>query len=56
MANIADVANDKQLCWMDFLINDIMKDSLKQAMSVEHFMITTDYLVWYTVIIRLKIC
>jgi hypothetical protein len=35
MTNIADVANNKQLCWMDFLINDIMKDSLKQAMTVE---------------------
>ena len=35
MANIADGANNKQLCCMDFLINDIAKCSLKQAMTVE---------------------
>jgi hypothetical protein len=35
MKNIADGANNKQLCWMDFLINDIAKSSLKQAMRVE---------------------
>jgi hypothetical protein len=35
MTNIADGANNKQLCWMDFLINDIAKSSLKQAMTVE---------------------
>ena len=35
MTNIADGANNKQLCCMDFLINDIAKSSLKQAMTVE---------------------
>jgi hypothetical protein len=35
MKNIADGANNKQLCWMDFLINDIAKSSLKQAMRME---------------------
>ena len=36
MTNIADGANDKQLCCMDFLINDMTKSSLKEAMTVEH--------------------
>jgi hypothetical protein len=35
MRNIADGANNKQLCCMDFLVNDIAKNSLKQAMTVE---------------------
>ena len=35
MTNIADSANNKQLCCMDFLINDIAKNSIKQAMTVE---------------------
>jgi hypothetical protein len=35
MTNIARGANNKQLCCMDFLINDIAKSSLKQAMTVE---------------------
>ena len=35
MTNIADGATNKQLCCMDFLINDIAKNSLKQAMTVE---------------------
>jgi hypothetical protein len=37
MTNIADCANNKQLCCMDFLINDIAKNSLKEAMTVEQF-------------------
>ena len=35
MTNIAEGANNKQLCCMDFLINDIAKNSIKQAMAVE---------------------
>jgi hypothetical protein len=35
MTNIAEGANNKQLCCMDFLINDIAKNSIKQAMNVE---------------------
>lgn len=35
MTNLSDGANNKQLCCMDFLINDIAKSSLKQAMTVE---------------------
>ena len=35
MTNIAGSANNKQLCCMDFLINDIAKSSLKHAMTVE---------------------
>ena len=35
MTNIADGANNKQLCCMDFLINDIAKNWIKQAMAVE---------------------
>jgi hypothetical protein len=37
MTNIAYGANNKQLCCMDFLINDIAKSSLKEAMTVEQF-------------------
>lgn len=35
MTKLADGANNKQLCCMDFLINDIAKSSLKEAMTVE---------------------
>ncbi len=35
MTNLAVGANNKHLCCMDFLINDIAKSSLKQAMTVE---------------------
>lgn len=35
MTKIADGANNKQICCMDFLINDIAKNSLKQAITVE---------------------
>lgn len=35
ITKIADDSNNKQLCCMDFLINDISKNSLKQAMIVE---------------------
>jgi hypothetical protein len=35
MTKIADGANSKQICCMDFLINDIAKSSLKEAMVVE---------------------
>jgi hypothetical protein len=35
ITKIADRTNNKQLCCMDFLINDISKNSLKQAMMVE---------------------
>ncbi len=35
MTKIADGANSKQICCMDFLINDIAKSSLKEAMAVE---------------------
>lgn len=35
MTNLADGSNNQQLCCMDFLINDITKNSLKQAMTVE---------------------
>ncbi len=33
--NIARNANNKQICCMDFVINDVGKDSLKQALVVE---------------------
>lgn len=35
ITKIADGSDNKQLCCMDFLINDISKNSLKQAMIVE---------------------
>jgi hypothetical protein len=35
MTKLAHGANNKQICCMDFLINDIAKNSLKEAMSVE---------------------
>ena len=35
MTKLTDGANNKQLCCMDFLINDIAKNSLKEAMTVE---------------------
>ena len=34
--NIANNANNRQLCCMDFLINDVAKNSLKQALTIEH--------------------
>lgn len=33
--NIAKNANNKQVCCLDFLINDVAKASLKQALSIE---------------------
>jgi hypothetical protein len=35
MDNIAKNSNGKQVCCMDFLINDIAKSSLKQALTIE---------------------
>jgi hypothetical protein len=35
MENIAKNSNNKQVCCMDFLINDIAKTSLKQALTIE---------------------
>jgi hypothetical protein len=35
MENIANNSNGKQICCMDFLINDIAKFSLKQALTIE---------------------
>jgi hypothetical protein len=35
MENIANNSNGKQVCCMDFLINDIAKSSLKQALTIE---------------------
>lgn len=35
MANIANNAKDRELCCMDFLINDVAKTSLKQALTIE---------------------
>ncbi|HXV89586.1 MAG TPA: hypothetical protein VD710_10925 [Nitrososphaeraceae archaeon] len=35
MTNIANNANNKQLCCMDFLINDVAKTSLRQALDIE---------------------
>jgi hypothetical protein len=36
MERIAKNANNHQVCCMDFLINDVAKSSLKQAMNIEH--------------------
>lgn len=36
MTKIVDNANDKQVCCMEFLINDVAKSSLKQTMMMEH--------------------
>ena len=33
--NMAKKANDKQVCCLDFLINDVAKASLKQALTIE---------------------
>jgi hypothetical protein len=33
--NMAKKANDKQVCCLDFLINDVAKSSLKQALTIE---------------------
>ena len=35
MENIANNSNGKQVCCMDFLINDIAESSLKQALTIE---------------------
>jgi len=38
MGNIVEAANNtnnKQVCCLDFLINDIAKDSLQQALTIE---------------------
>jgi hypothetical protein len=35
MDNIANNSNGKQICCMDFLINDIAKSSLKQILTIE---------------------
>jgi hypothetical protein len=35
MENIANNANNKQVCCIDFLINDIAKSSLQQALTIE---------------------
>ena len=35
MENIANNANNKQVCCLDFLINDIAKSSLQQALTIE---------------------
>ena len=34
--NIAHNANNRQLCCVDFLINDIAQASMKQALTIEH--------------------
>jgi hypothetical protein len=36
MERIAKSANNRQICCMDFLINDVAKSSLKQAINIEH--------------------
>jgi hypothetical protein len=36
MSKIAEGAGNKQVCCMDFLINDVAKASLKQAIKIEH--------------------
>jgi hypothetical protein len=36
MERIAKSANNRQICCLDFLINDVAKSSLKQAISIEH--------------------
>src|SRR5690606_18633579 len=36
MEKIGKAANDRNVCCMDFLINDIAKTSLKQAIRIEH--------------------
>jgi hypothetical protein len=33
--NMAKKANNKQVCCLDFLIDDVAKDSVKQALSIE---------------------
>jgi hypothetical protein len=35
MENIAKNANNKQVCCLDFLINDVAKSSLQQALTIE---------------------
>lgn len=36
MGRIAKASNNRHLCCMDFLINDIAKSSLRQAIKIEH--------------------
>jgi hypothetical protein len=36
MDRISRAANNRHLCCMDFLINDVAKSSLKQAIRIEH--------------------
>ena len=36
MENITINADNKQVCCMDFVINDIANSSLKQALNIEH--------------------
>lgn len=36
MERIDKSANNCQICCLDFLINDVAKSSLKQAISIEH--------------------
>jgi hypothetical protein len=35
MKNIENNSNNKQVCCIDFLINDIAKDSLQHALTIE---------------------
>jgi hypothetical protein len=35
MENIENNSNNKQVCCIDFLINDIAKSSLQQALTIE---------------------
>jgi hypothetical protein len=35
MENIENNTNNKQVCCIDFLINDIAKSSLQQALTIE---------------------
>jgi len=35
MENIENNSNNKQVCCIDFLINDIAKDSLQHALTIE---------------------
>ena len=41
MGNIIKHSNGKQVCCMDFLINDIAKSSLQQALEIEKIYMTT---------------
>ena len=39
--NVVRNANNNQVCCMDFVINDVGKDSLRQALIVEKLTTTT---------------